>query len=68
LSEEVELVTNIDPADRKFFSSGYVASLVTARNSVTLTNIDPADRKFFNGDYDPLSNVHPADRKFFIRE
>jgi hypothetical protein len=47
----LEAFHNIDPADRKFFSPGYGAQIVTPNKANPLSTIDPADRKFFMPGY-----------------
>jgi hypothetical protein len=50
-ADKLEALSAIDPADRKFFNSGYGARLVMPREAEALPNIDPADRKFFAPGY-----------------
>lgn len=47
----IEVLRNIDPADRKFFSPGYGAQVATSGKTEVLPAIDPADRKFFTPGY-----------------
>lgn len=47
----IEVLRNIDPADRKFFSPGYGTLTVRPEETEVLSTIDPADRKFFTPGY-----------------
>jgi hypothetical protein len=47
----IEVLRNMDPADRKFFNPGYGAQLVMPGEADPFPTIDPADRKFFNPGY-----------------
>ena len=47
----IEALRNMDPADRKFFTTGYGAMPGGSKEAEVLPTIDPADRKFFNPGY-----------------
>jgi hypothetical protein len=47
----IEMLRQMDPADRKFFSPGYGAMSGGSEEAEVLPAIDPADRKFFTPGY-----------------
>ena len=67
---DVELLTGIHPADRKFYGDGYAIYGGATGNAYTWDSVHPADRKFLHASGSDADNaaerVHPADRKFFM--
>jgi hypothetical protein len=63
----IEVLPNMDPADRKFFSPGYGAIPGVSKEAEVLPTIDPADRKFFTPGYgvnaggNDLSTYHQSE-------
>jgi hypothetical protein len=63
----IEMLRNIDPADRKFFTPGYGAIPGGSKEAEVLLMIDPADRKFFmpgavNTGGNDLTAYHQSER------